>query len=72
MPTRLDGGLYVFINRRGTQIRVLYFDRSGFCLWAKRLEAGRFVSDGRTLRMDRRAAASSSAIPPEAPGLSAA
>lgn len=31
-----------FINRRGTQIRVLYFDRSGFCLWAKRLEAGRF------------------------------
>lgn len=41
----LDGGLYVFINRRGTQIRVLYFDRSGFCLWAKRLEAGRFVSN---------------------------
>lgn len=41
----LDGGLYVFINRRGNQIRVLYFDRSGFCLWAKRLEAGRFISD---------------------------
>jgi transposase len=46
----LDGGLYVFINRRGNQIRVLYFDRSGFCLWAKRLEAGRFVSNWRTVR----------------------
>ena len=46
----LDGGLYVFINRRGNQIRVLYFDRSGFCLWAKRLEAGRFIGDWRCVR----------------------
>jgi len=30
----LDGALYVFVNRRGTQIRVLYFDRTGFCIWA--------------------------------------
>jgi transposase len=41
----LDGALYVFINKRGTQVRVLYFDRSGFCIWSKRLEAGKFVSD---------------------------
>lgn len=40
-----DGSLYVFVNRRATQMRVLYFDRTGFCIWAKRLEAGRFVSD---------------------------
>jgi transposase len=46
----LDGSLYVFVNRRGTQVRVLYFDRSGFCIWAKRLEAGRFVSDWRAVR----------------------
>lgn len=46
----LDGGLYAFINRRGTQIRVLYFDRSGYCLWSKRLEAGRFISDWRAVR----------------------
>jgi transposase len=26
----LSGGMYVFINRRATQMRVLYFDRSGF------------------------------------------
>lgn len=43
----MSGQLYVFINRRGTQIKVLYFDRSGFCLWGKRLERGRFVSDWR-------------------------
>ena len=46
----LNGALYVFINRRATQMRVLYFDRSGFCIWAKRLEAGRFISDWRAVR----------------------
>jgi transposase len=43
----LSGHLFVFINRRATQMKVLYWDRSGFCLWSKRLEAGRFVSDWR-------------------------
>ncbi len=50
-----DGSLYCFINRRATQMRVLYFDRSGFCVWAKRLEAGRFIGDWsrvRTQEMD--------------------
>lgn len=46
----LDGGLYAFVNRRATQMRVLYFDRSGFCIWSKRLEAGRFISDWRQVR----------------------
>jgi transposase len=40
-----DGDLYVFVSRNGRQIKVLYFDRSGWCVWAKRLEAGRFISD---------------------------
>lgn len=39
------GDLYVFVNRRGAQIKVLYFDRSGWCVWAKRLEAGQFIGD---------------------------
>ncbi|MBM3496048.1 MAG: IS66 family insertion sequence element accessory protein TnpB [Armatimonadetes bacterium] len=43
----LDGTLYLFINRRGSQLKCLYFDRSGFCIWGKRLEAGRFISDWR-------------------------
>ncbi len=41
----LSGDLYVFINRRATQMKVLYWDRTGFCIWAKRLEQGRFVAD---------------------------
>lgn len=40
-----SGHLFVFINRRATQMRVLYWDRTGFCVWAKRLEEGRFLSD---------------------------
>lgn len=34
------GGLYVFVNRRGARMKVLYFDRSGRCVWVKRLEEG--------------------------------
>lgn len=43
----LSGHRFVFINRRATQMKVLYWDRTGWCLWAKRLEAGRFLSDWR-------------------------
>lgn len=43
----LSGHLFVFVNRRATQMKVLYFDRSGWCVWAKRLEAGRFIADWR-------------------------
>jgi transposase len=41
----LSGQLFVFINRRATQMKVLYWDRTGFCVWAKRLESGCFLSD---------------------------
>ncbi len=37
-----DGALYVFVNRRKTLMKVLYFDRAGYCLWSKRLEQGQF------------------------------
>lgn len=38
----LSGQLFVFINRRKTQMKVLYFDRSGYCVWSKRLVQGQF------------------------------
>lgn len=44
----LPGHLLVFINRRGNYLKALYWDRTGFCLWAKRLERRCFVSDWRT------------------------
>jgi transposase len=45
----LSGQIFVFINRRRTQIKVLYFDRSGYCIWMKKLEQGLFryaLADG--------------------------
>lgn len=38
----LNGHYFVFVNRRRTQMKVLYFEPSGFCLWSKRLEQGQF------------------------------
>lgn len=43
----LTGHLFAFINRRATQIKVLYFDRTGLCIWSKRLEEGRLIADWR-------------------------
>ena len=34
--------LFVFCNKRRTHMKMLYFDKSGFALWFKRLECAKF------------------------------
>lgn len=38
----LNGALYVFINRRRTLLKALYFEPGGYCVWSKKLERGQF------------------------------
>ena len=33
-----DGSMFVFCNKRQTIIKILYYDRNGFCLLQKRLD----------------------------------
>jgi transposase len=37
-----SGHLFMFCNRRRTQLRVLFWDGTGYCVYAKRLARGTF------------------------------
>jgi transposase len=41
-----SGSLFVFVNRRGNYVKILAWDRTGFSLFAKKLERGRFIFPG--------------------------
>ena len=48
----LSGNLFVFINKRRNMIKILFWDRTGFCQYYKRLESGgitlpRIKNDGK-------------------------
>lgn len=47
-----SGHLFVFFNRTRDRIRILFYDRNGYCLVSKGLERGRF----RKLSVDKDAA----------------
>ena len=43
MRNPLSGDLYLFVNKPRTRAKVLYWDGTGLCVFAKRLERGRFA-----------------------------
>jgi transposase len=42
LDPQAPGHLYVFLGKRGSLVKILFWDRSGYCIFAKRLERARF------------------------------
>ena len=37
-----SGHFFVYFNKRADKCKILFWDRTGFCIWYKRLEEGSF------------------------------
>jgi transposase len=51
-----SGHVFVFRGRRGDIVKLLWWDGDGLCLFAKRLERGRFIwpkAESGTVRLSR-------------------
>jgi len=52
----LSGNLFLFRNRRGNKLKLLYWDRNGYAIWSKHLQRGTFrlpaAADGSSLEID--------------------
>jgi transposase len=51
-----SGHVFVFRGRRGDIVKLLWWDGDGLCLFAKRLERGRFIwpkAEGGTVQLSR-------------------
>jgi len=47
-----SGNLFAFVNRRGNYVKILAWDRTGFMIFAKKLERGRFVFPGESVSQE--------------------
>lgn len=57
-----SGALYIFVGKRPTRVKVLWWDRNGYCLLYKRLHEALFVvpkgaDDSAAMQIDARALA---------------
>lgn len=57
-----SGDLFVFRGRRGDQIKILFYDRRGYCMLVKKLDEGTFpithAKDGKSVEITHRDLAS--------------
>ncbi len=44
-----NGQVFIFINKKRSLMKCLYFEPGGYCIWSKRLEQGQFATLGKNL-----------------------
>ncbi len=51
-----DGSYFVFVNKRCTHVKIMFWDDDGLAIWYKRLTRGRFAmppATGEKIRLNR-------------------